>query len=64
MTRQDWDANALSKMLANPQVRLQNIQILLDHDQKNDFAGINIDYESVPAGSQGDLVSFMQKLYA
>jgi len=61
---QDWDANALSKMLADPKARLKNIQALLDYVQNNGFAGISIDYESVPPGSQADLVSFMQELYA
>ena len=61
---QNWDAKSLSKMLAVPQARLQNIQALLDYVQKNGYAGISIDYESVPPGSQADLVSFMQELYA
>jgi cellulose synthase/poly-beta-1,6-N-acetylglucosamine synthase-like glycosyltransferase/spore germination protein YaaH/peptidoglycan/xylan/chitin deacetylase (PgdA/CDA1 family) len=60
---QDWQGNALGEMLSDPTARAKNIQSLLDYVQKNHFAGISIDFESIPAKSQADLALFMQELY-
>ncbi len=54
----------LGKMLANPAARSQTIKSLLDYVQSNHFAGISIDFENIPAGSQADLTTFMRELYA
>jgi len=61
---QDWDGAVLSEMLASPTSRTKTIQNLLDFVQQNNFYGISIDFEAVPAASQPQLILFMKELYA
>jgi spore germination protein YaaH len=60
---QDWDASRLVLMLNRPAARARNIKALLDFIQKNNFQGINIDYESVPPGARVSLTTYMKELY-
>jgi cellulose synthase/poly-beta-1,6-N-acetylglucosamine synthase-like glycosyltransferase/peptidoglycan/xylan/chitin deacetylase (PgdA/CDA1 family)/spore germination protein YaaH len=61
---QDWNSQMLDKMLNNPDARAQTIQNILDFVTKNKFAGISIDFESVPDTDQPMLAEFMKELYA
>jgi cellulose synthase/poly-beta-1,6-N-acetylglucosamine synthase-like glycosyltransferase/peptidoglycan/xylan/chitin deacetylase (PgdA/CDA1 family)/spore germination protein YaaH len=57
-----WDGEMLAKMLADPDARSRAVQSLLQFVRSNHLAGINIDFEEIPSGSQADLVSFMDEL--
>lgn len=62
-TKMDWDGDKVAKLLHNATARQTLISHLLNFIQENKFAGINIDFESMPAASQADLLTFMQELY-
>jgi peptidoglycan-N-acetylglucosamine deacetylase len=61
---QSWDGQMLSKMLSDPAARLSNIDNILKFIQSNNFAGVSIDYESIPPASQADFKQFIAELYA
>jgi peptidoglycan-N-acetylglucosamine deacetylase len=61
---QDYDSDTLAKMLADPKARTHAIQLLVGYIQKNQFAGVSIDFEGLDASSQPELAAFMQELYA
>jgi len=61
---QDWNSQMLDQMLNNPEARSRTIQNLSDFVTKNKFAGISIDFESVPDADQPLLAQFMTELYA
>jgi spore germination protein YaaH len=61
---QDYDSEPVAQMLADSQARTHAIQLLLGYIQKNQFAGVSIDFEGLDASSQPDLTAFMQELYA
>ncbi len=61
---QNWNGKLLAQTLNQPSSRKRLIQNLLQFVRSNGFAGINIDFESVPAKSQPALVAFMRELYA
>jgi cellulose synthase/poly-beta-1,6-N-acetylglucosamine synthase-like glycosyltransferase/peptidoglycan/xylan/chitin deacetylase (PgdA/CDA1 family)/spore germination protein YaaH len=58
-----WEDQKLAQMLVNPDNRERAIQRLLSIVQTNNFAGVSIDFESVPDESQPDLIIFMKDLY-
>lgn len=60
---QDWDSDALSRMLQDSNARALTIQNLLANVQQNGFSGVNIDFESVPQKDQQNLVLFMKELH-
>ncbi len=60
---QDWDAKSLVAMLSDSNARTQNINNISDYVQKNNFSGISIDFENLPAASQANLILYMQELY-
>jgi len=60
----DWNSDKLKGMLSSKENRAKNIQNLLDFVKNNNFAGISIDYESIPSKSQPNFIAFMQELYA
>ena len=62
--KQDWDGEMLSGMLSNQVARSAMINNLKTYVEQNNFAGISIDFESVPNEQQQNLVLFMQELYA
>ncbi len=61
---QAWEGSRLAAMLGNPGARAHLIDNLLAFVRDNNLAGISIDFEEVPTGSQPALQAFMQELYA
>ncbi len=60
----EWDGAALAVMLAQPADRAHTIDNLLAFVQQRKLAGVSIDFESLPARSRRDLLTFMRELYA
>lgn len=60
---QNWNGDRLKRMLANPDARTRNVDNILNFVQNNKFAGVSIDYESIPPESQGNFIAFMIELY-
>ena len=63
-TTQDWDSAGLAKTLISAASRkgvIDQLQTFLELYKLN---GVNIDFENVPDAAQGNLVKFMQQLYA
>lgn len=61
---QDWDDEMLQNMLEDPEARTTLIGNILTYVQENSFAGVSIDFESVPPLAQKNLILFMRELYA
>jgi cellulose synthase/poly-beta-1,6-N-acetylglucosamine synthase-like glycosyltransferase/peptidoglycan/xylan/chitin deacetylase (PgdA/CDA1 family)/spore germination protein YaaH len=61
--KQDWDPDALSAMLSSADSRSALIANLQKTVQQNNFAGISIDFESVPDAQQQNLILFMKQLW-
>ena len=61
---QTWEGDMLAKMLADPAARAHTINSILDYVQSNHFAGVSVDFENIPVGSEADLTSFMSGLYS
>lgn len=60
---QVWETELLVKFLANPAARTRLINDLVVFLKQNNYVGVNVDFENIPAGSQADLHAFMQELY-
>ena len=60
---QSWNGAKLTQMLANPKARHNLIAKLLVYVRSNNFAGISIDFENIPANNQAMLTTFMQEIY-
>src|SRR5262249_42984207 len=60
----EWEGAKLGQMLLDPAARARVEQWLLDYAQANNFAGVSIDFENLPEGTQPMLVTFMSELYA
>lgn len=60
---QSWNSQKLVNMLNQPASRSNLIQQLLAYVRKNQFAGVNIDFENVPDSSQANLIAFMREIY-
>jgi peptidoglycan-N-acetylglucosamine deacetylase len=60
---QSWDGKKLSETLDNPSARQNLVKNLLSFVRTNKFAGVSIDFETVAASSQGNLLTFMRELY-
>src|SRR6266571_1613719 len=60
----DWESNKLKQMLNDRAARAQCIRQLVDYVKQNNFAGISIDFESVPDEAQAGLNEFMAELAA
>ena len=58
-----WDAQGLARMLADPAARGRAIGSILAFLRAKRLQGVNVDFESVPDGSLGDLVTFMGELH-
>lgn len=63
-TTMSWQSTQLATVLANPQARQTLVSNILAFVQLRQFAGVNIDFESVPAHAQPHLLQFMTELYA
>lgn len=59
-----WDAQGLDHMLAEPGARARAIGSILGFIRAKGLQGINVDFENVPEGSMGRLVTFMGELHA
>lgn len=59
-----WEPEKLKAMLGNATARANLISGLLGYVKANSYAGVSIDFESVPEESQSDLVLFMNELSA
>jgi len=60
--KKQWESQRLASMLASPQARANTIKQLLEYTQAHNFAGVSIDFESVPDESQANLNQFMEEL--
>ena len=60
----DWETARLAAMLSHPDARARAIAALFDYVQTRRFAGISVDFESVPAIQRANLVAFMRELTA
>ncbi len=60
----EWEGAKLGRMLANPSARAQVIEQLMAYVDRYSFAGISIDFESIPAKAQPDFRRFIAELYA
>jgi cellulose synthase/poly-beta-1,6-N-acetylglucosamine synthase-like glycosyltransferase/peptidoglycan/xylan/chitin deacetylase (PgdA/CDA1 family)/spore germination protein YaaH len=58
----DWEGDKLKGMLADPGARARAIQGLLDYVQGHGFAGVSIDFESIPDESQQQMLQFINDL--
>lgn len=54
-----WRGDLVVKMAADPAARARCIAALLDFVQKNDFAGVSIDFEDMPETGWKQFVRFM-----
>lgn len=61
---QDWDSDRLKAVVSSPDARQALVENILRYIQANGFSGVSIDFESLPEGSEADLVFFMQELYS
>jgi peptidoglycan-N-acetylglucosamine deacetylase len=59
-----WEAQTLAGMLASPAARARTIGGIVKFVGAKHLQGVNVDFESVPQKSYGDLVAFMGELYA
>ncbi len=59
-----WQSGALATMLASPEARHRAIDQLRSYVQARHFAGVNLDFESVPSRSRSHLVQFTRELHA
>jgi len=62
--KKEWEGEKLKGMLANPSARANTIRQLLQYVQSHNYAGVSIDFESVPDESQPNLLQFMNELAA
>ncbi|MBR8830736.1 MAG: glycosyltransferase [Chlorogloea purpurea SAG 13.99] len=59
-----WDGAKVGALLADPRARDTLIRNLFRLVRDNHFRGVNIDFESIPAGSQQNLLTFMEEIGA
>ena len=60
---EQWQHELLGRAIADEPHRQTLINSLLSFVQDNKFAGICVDFEEPPAGSQANLLTFMQELH-
>ncbi|MBK8750473.1 MAG: glycosyltransferase [Candidatus Competibacteraceae bacterium] len=60
----EWEGAKLGRMLMNPAARARVIEQLVAYADRNGFAGISIDFESIPVKAQPDFRRFIAELYA
>jgi peptidoglycan-N-acetylglucosamine deacetylase len=61
---EEWNAELLARSISDEQSRQRLVAALTRLVAENNFAGVCIDLEEVPAASQANLYSFMQTLHA
>lgn len=62
--RGDFDRNALHQLVSNPKARTNLIRHLRDWLLRENYQGVNIDFEEVANEDRDGLVQFMRELYA
>lgn len=62
--RDGWRAGDLHRMLASPEARANLIDNIYSNIVEHKFAGVNIDFEQLPAADKARLVQFMRELSA
>ena len=60
----EWEGVKLGRMLMNPAARARAIEQLTAYAERHGFAGISIDFESIPNKAQPDFRRFIAELYA
>jgi spore germination protein YaaH len=58
----EWEGEKVAQVLARPAARANMVRQLLAYAQGQKFAGISVDFESVPERSHANLLRFMQEL--
>ena len=61
--KQEGDAVPIHTVLSNPELRSKAIQNFEAYIKKYNLAGINVDFEMVPAADRDNLTAFMRELY-
>jgi peptidoglycan-N-acetylglucosamine deacetylase len=59
---QVWQSELLARILASPASRKRMIAEITGYLQRNNYLGVNIDFEDVPRGAQENLRIFMREL--
>ena len=59
-----WDGPGLAHLLADPARRAARLQEIVSFLDTNKMRGLTVDFESVPAGAQKDLLVFLGELEA
>jgi cellulose synthase/poly-beta-1,6-N-acetylglucosamine synthase-like glycosyltransferase/peptidoglycan/xylan/chitin deacetylase (PgdA/CDA1 family) len=63
-TEGQWDGAGLARMLADPAIRKQRIDALVEFVQKNNAQGITLDFEEIPKDAQRNNLAFVRELRA
>ena len=59
-----WRGDLVARMAANHEARARVVAALLEYVRKNDFAGVSLDFESIPATAQKHYLRFVTELSA
>jgi peptidoglycan-N-acetylglucosamine deacetylase len=60
---QVWQSRLVAKVLASPDARMRLIANLVEYLKRNNYLGVNVDFEDIPRDAQENLQKFMQDLY-
>lgn len=63
-TEMAWHGDRVARMAAKSDARARCIEALLDFVQKNDFAGISLDFEDIPPAGQKNFLRFVTEVAA
>ncbi|WP_156324355.1 polysaccharide deacetylase family protein [Bacillus sp. FJAT-27251] len=58
-----WDGDALHRLFTEPGAQEKFINSMLTYVQRNDFDGINIDFEEIQPRDRDHFTQFMEKVY-
>jgi peptidoglycan-N-acetylglucosamine deacetylase len=58
-----WDGDALHRLFTEPGAQEKFIDSMLSYVQRNDFDGINIDFEEIHPKDRDHFTEFMEKVY-
>jgi spore germination protein len=57
-----WDGELVARLVADPQRRSAHVAAIVDLVRSRGWAGVDIDYESLPASSRADYSAFVAEL--
>lgn len=60
----NWEGAGLAKLLANPDMRRERLNEIVDFIVSHKFQGLTVDFEEVPASSQSNLKQFLREMAA